>query len=299
MAPSDSYPYRVGTASWTDPTLLRSGFYPPNLKNAESRLRFYAEQFNTVEVDSTYYALPSTRNAVLWASRTPHNFHFSVKAFALLTQHHAETRALPQPVKALIPKEALREPRLGHPSPEVVELCFEMFRQALDPLRAAGKLGCILFQFPPWFTAQDSNEAYIDFCRAQMPDDRLAIEFRHPSWFNGHTDRTLDFLAQRELSLVYIDAPVAPGIAQAPCTTTADVAYVRFHGHNRQAWFRRTTTAAERFRYLYSEEELREASHKLRRLRNAKVIYVIFNNCYGDYGVRNAATMRRLLEKDA
>jgi uncharacterized protein YecE (DUF72 family) len=291
--------YHVGTASWTDPTLLKAGFYPPEAKSAEARLRFYAEHFDTVEVDSTYYALPHERNAALWAERTPDDFHFNVKAFALLTQHQAETRALPQPVRELIPKPALQQARVGHPSPEVLQLCFEMFRNALRPLRQAGKLGCILFQFPPWFTARASNEEYIEYCREHMGGDRLAVEFRHSSWFAERMQRTLDFLAERRLSLVYFDAPDAPSIPKPPCAATADVAYIRFHGHNRQAWFGRARTAAERFNYLYSDEELRQEARQLRELAGARTAYVIFNNCYGDYGVRNATTMRRLLTEHA
>ena len=296
LVAAQSHPqYRVGTASWTDPTLLQAGFYPPGAKSAEARLRFYAEHFDTVEVDSTYYALPNERNATLWAERTPDGFRFNIKAFALLTQHQADTRALPQAVKELIPKPVLQAAHIGQPSPEVLDLCFEMFGSALRPLRQADKLGCILFQFPPWFTARTGNEEYIDYCREHMGGDRLAIEFRHASWFADRLQRTIDFLADRHLALVCFDAPDAPSILKPPFTATTDVAYVRFHGHNRQAWFRRTTTAAERFKYLYSVDQLRDEAHKLRQLRDARTTYVIFNNCYGDYGVRNAATMKQLL----
>lgn len=297
-SPSSHPRYRVGTASWTDPTLLKAAFYPPNAKSAEARLRFYADHFDTVEVDSTYYALPNERNAVLWAERTPDDFLFNIKAFALLTQHQAETRALPSAVRTLLPKQTLQERRFGHPPADVLELCFEMFRGALRPLRDAGKLGCILFQFPPWFTARQSNEAYIDYCRAHMPGDQLAIEFRHASWFGEQLGHTLEFLAQRRLTLVCFDAPDAPSIPKPPFTATADIAYVRFHGHNRQAWFQRTTTAAERFKYLYSQDELRHSADKLRQLRGTKTAHVIFNNCYGDYGVRNAGTMKQLLTQE-
>ncbi|MFI4981596.1 MAG: DUF72 domain-containing protein [Nevskiales bacterium] len=214
----------------------------------------------------------------------------------MLTQHQAETRALPAPVRALLPIGALREPRVGHPSPEVVQLCFDMFHSALQPLRQAGKLGCILFQFPPWFTARPSNEAYIDFCRAHSGGDQLAIEFRHVSWFGDRLQRTLDFLSERRLAFVCFDAPDAPSIPKPPVAATADVAYVRFHGHNRQAWFQRTGTAAERFKYLYSDAELRGSARQLRQLRGVNTAHVIFNNCYGDYGVRNAATMKQLLQ---
>src|SRR5216683_333897 len=93
---SDTIEFRVGTASWTDPTLVNSDlFYPPSVRSAEERLRFYAEQFNTVEVDSTFYALPAERNAKLWAERTPDGFVFNIKPFALMTQHPAEMSRLP------------------------------------------------------------------------------------------------------------------------------------------------------------------------------------------------------------
>jgi uncharacterized protein YecE (DUF72 family) len=288
--------YRIGTASWTDPTLLAAAFYPPSAKSAEARLRFYAAHFNTVEVDSTYYALPSERNAALWALRTPADFVFHIKAFALLTQHAAETRALPHAIQELLPRAARNQPRLSRPPVEVLALSFAMFRSALAPLRDVSKLGCILFQFPPWFTAGDDHEAYVDFCRAQLPDDRLAVEFRHASWFNDRTQRTLDFLAARQLSLVCIDAPDTPSIARPPYATTSEVAYVRLHGRNRDAWFRRADSAAQRFNYLYSDAELRECAARIRQLRDARVIHVIFNNCYADYGVRNALTMQRLLD---
>jgi uncharacterized protein YecE (DUF72 family) len=294
--------YRVGTASWTDPTLLAAEFYPRTAKTAEARLRFYADHFNTVEVDSTYYALPAERNATLWAERTPDGFYFNIKAFALLTQHPAETRALPASLKALLPADALRQPRLSHPPERVLELSFQLFRSALVPLRAAGKLGCILFQFPPWFVASAAHEAYIDFCRAQLPDDRLAIEFRHTSWFDRRSAHTLDFLADRGLSLVCLDAPAATSIVRPPFVATADVAYVRLHGRNRRAWFQRSESAALRFNYLYADAELRDCAATVRSLRpmvsgasGPRVAYVIFNNCYADYGVRNAQTMQGLL----
>ncbi len=288
--------YRVGTASWTDSTLLKAAFYPATARSAELRLRFYARRFNTVEVDSTYYALPSERNAALWAQRTPEDFRFNVKAFALLTQHAAETRALPREIKALLSAEAARQPRLDRPPVEALDLAFAMFRNALAPLRAADKLGCILLQFPPWFIANDRNEAYIEFCRQQLPGDDLAVEFRHTSWLGGQRQRrTLDFLSAHQLSMVSFDAPRAPSIPDVPYRGTTRIAYVRLHGRNRPAWFRRAGTAAQRFQYLYSEEELQELSGRIREIPDADVVYVIFNNCYADYGVRNAATMKDLL----
>lgn len=296
--------YRVGTASWTDPTLLAAPFYPPAAKTAEARLRFYAQHFDTVEVDSTYYALPSERNAALWAARTPDGFRFNIKAFAWLTQHAAETRALPQAIKARLLPACLREARVSQPPPDIRDLSFDMFRSALEPLRAAGKLGCILLQFPPWFTATPAHAEYVDACRQRLPADRLAIEFRHSSWFQPDATRTLDFLAERRLSLVNTDAPAAPSIPAPPWVATSDIAYVRLHGRNRQAWFQREGTAAQRFKYLYTDAELGECAARLTQMRTtsgapARRAYVIFNNCYADYGVRNALTLRALLRRAA
>jgi uncharacterized protein YecE (DUF72 family) len=305
VSATDTSPaFYVGTASWTDPTLLAAGFYPSRARTAEARLHFYAEHFNTVEVDSTYYALPSERNAALWALRTPADFRFNVKAFAWLTQHGAETRALPSAIKALLPAPALRQARLSHPPADAVQLSFEMFRAALEPLRSAGKLGCILFQFPPWFTATAAHAAYLDVCRTWMPHDQLAIEFRHASWFGEHTQQTLALLAERQLSLVCLDAPQAPSIPRVPYVATSPIAYVRLHGRNRQSWFQRAGTAAQRFKYLYSDDELRDCAASIRGLRladphrgvaGARTVHVIFNNCYADYGARNALTMQHLL----
>jgi uncharacterized protein YecE (DUF72 family) len=295
QAPDATPHYRVGTASWTDPTLLSTGFYPAAVKSAEARLRFYAGHFDTVEVDSTYYALPSERNAVLWADRTPDNFRFNIKAFAWLTQHAAETRALPRPLQALLPEAARREARVREPSAEARQLAFEMFHTALAPLRDAGKLGCILLQFPPWFTARPSNLAYMAYCREQLAGDQLAVEFRHRSWVDAQWPSTEEFLATHHLALVCIDAPAAPAIAQPPYTCTTDIGYVRLHGRNRQAWFQSHGTAAQRFKYLYADAELHECAQHIQRMRGRREVYVIFNNCYADYGVRNAMTMKTLL----
>ncbi len=292
--------YRIGTASWTDPTLLATTFYPSTVETAEQRLRHYARCFDTVEVDSTYYALPSERNAALWVERTPARFRFNIKAYAMLTGHAAEVRAMPKAIKAILPPEALAEERLRQPPHAAVDLAFEMFREALDPLRAAGKLGCVLLQFPPWFTKRAENEAYVEACRQRLPDDRLAVEFRHASWLGPRAPETLAWLAARGFAFVDTDAPTAPSIPQTPFVATGPLAYVRLHGRNREAWFRRAESAAQRFKYLYSEAELRECAERIHRLNQvgegpARTVFVIFNNCYADYGVRNAQTMQRLL----
>jgi uncharacterized protein YecE (DUF72 family) len=287
--------FLVGTASWTDPTLVKSDvFYPPSLKTAEERLRFYAAQFDTVEVDASYYALISERNAELWAERTPPGFVFNIKAFAMLTQHPVDTARLPAALKSMLPADQRAAPRLRHPPPAVLEMAFGMFWSALGPLREAGKLGHLLFQFPPYFTARTSNLDYIAGLRERMPDAAIAIEFRHNSWFEGaQRDETMRFLARHGLTFVSIDTP--PGTVEPVFEVTGPEAYVRFHGRNRENWYKRAGGAAERFKYLYAEAELAPWAERLRSLSSVRRASVIFNNCYSNFGLMNAATMAQML----
>lgn len=288
--------FRVGTASWTDPTLIASEtFYPPSAKTAEDRLRFYAEHFDTVEVDSSYYALPSERNSRLWADRTPDSFLFHIKAFALLTTHAAETSRLPKVMREMLPTEELSKKRLANPAPDVLDLSFQMFTQALEPLRHAGKLGFLVFQFPPWFTATRGNARYIESCRSRLPEHRVAVEFRHPSWLlPERRERTFEFLRSRDLAYVIVDEPQVSGAVPAVCEVTSDQAYVRFHGRNAVNWTKKGISVAERYQYLYSERELADWAERLRGLK-ASTSHVIFNNCYANFGVMNATTMKQIL----
>lgn len=288
--------FRVGTASWTDPSLIDSdAFYPPDCRSPEDRLRFYAEQFDTVEVDSCYYALPSERNSRLWAERTPAGFVFHIKAFALLTGHGAEVRRLPLAMREMLTPDERRKPRLSEPNEEVRGLAFQMFAGALEPLRQAGKLGLLVFQFPPWFTATRGNARTIEDCSRRLPRHRLAVEFRHASWLEeGRRERTLDLL--RDLGAIYtvVDEPQVGTAVPPVCATTADDAYVRFHGQNRENWAKKGVSAAERYKYLYSERELAGWADRLRAL-GARRVNVIFNNCYANFGVMNATTMKHML----
>jgi len=296
---SDTPQFLVGTASWTDPTLVKSDlFYPPNAKTAEARLAFYATQFPTVEVDASYYALLSERNAKLWAERTPPHFVFNMKAFAWLTQHAAETARLPAAIKNALPAAMKAERRIGNPPPEALELAFRMFWSALAPLRDAGKLGMLLFQFPPYVTNRKSSLDYIASLPERMPGAALAIEFRHKSWMADEQARTdtMNFLRAHGLAYVAVDAPAAAGIPPIVEATAPD-AYVRFHGHNDQNWSRRGVTVAERYKYLYSERELAEWAGKLKRVGGVRRAFAIFNNCYANFGVMNAATMAQMLSR--
>jgi uncharacterized protein YecE (DUF72 family) len=287
--------FLVGTASWTDPTLLKSDlFYPSSVKTAEERLRFYAARFNTVEVDSSYYALISERNAAIWAERTPPGFIFNVKAFAMLTQHPVDTARLPVPFKSILSDEQRSARRLRYPPPEALDLAFGMFWSALQPLRAAGKLGHLLFQFPPYFTARASNLDYIGRLKERMPGAPIAVEFRHNSWLEGsQRAATLGFLEREALTFVSIDAP--PRTVDSVFAVTGPEAYVRFHGRSRENWYKREGGAAERFKYLYAEAELAPWAERLKSLDGVRRASIIFNNCYSNFGVMNATTMAQML----
>jgi uncharacterized protein YecE (DUF72 family) len=290
-----------GTSSWTDKTLLASKrFYPPSASSPEERLRFYAERFPFVEVDSTYYALPSDRNAALWAERTPPHFVFNIKAFGLLTQHPVATRSLPAKLRERLPKEAIEKKRL-YPKdlpPEVLDEVWSTFDSALRPLADARKLGAVLFQFPRWFTNNKHNREYLRELGDRL-DAQIAVEFRGGGWMDeDRRERTLKMLEELDLAYVVVDEPQGFKSSTPPVVacTSSDLAVIRFHGRNAETWEKPGLTAAERFRYLYSEDELREWVRPAQELAGqAAQVQLLMNNCYEDYGVRNAAQIAGLL----
>lgn len=294
---------RVGTASWTDPTLTKeSDWYPRRSMTAEERLRFYARRFPVVEVDSTYYYPPTQRLAGLWTERTPDDFRFDVKAYSLLTQHPASADSVWEDVRESILEEHRGKKRvyLTHLPDEAVERAFDNFRDALMPLHSAGKLGAVFFQFPPWFHPGRPAREFLEKLPERLPDYDIAVEFRNASWMGeGDRDRTLRLL--RELGLVYtcVDEPQGfdSSIPPVLAATSAELAIVRFHGHNGENWEKKGISPAERYRYLYSDAELKEWASPLRELAGeARETHLIMNNCYRDYGVRNAAELGGLLD---
>jgi uncharacterized protein YecE (DUF72 family) len=294
---SSATQFLVGTASWTDPTLVKSDlFYPPGASTAAARLAFYASHFRTVEVDSSYYAILSEEVARLWVERTPPDFIFNVKAFAWLTQHPAEAGRLPAAIKSALPLELKSAVRIKNPPPDVLSLAFQMFWSSFKPLRDAGRMGWVLFQLPPYVTWRSSNLDYLAALPERLPGATIAVEFRHPSWTATEQRRsdTLRFLRDHRFAYVSLDAPEKSGLAPF-LATTADDAYIRFHGRNGENWFKRNVSAAERFKYLYSERELAEWAGRLRQLSGVRRAFAIFNNCYSNFGIMNATTMREML----
>ena len=289
----------MGTCSWTDPTMVRA-WYPAGVRSAADRLRYYAARFDTVEVDSTFYGLPTPATSRLWAERTPAGFTFHIKAFGMLTRHGVRPDRLPAPVRSGHDFELDRYGRILHPSPELRTEVFSLFSEALQPLRDECKLGLVLLQFPPYFVANQNNRDYIAQSATLLLPDRVAVEFRHASWVEPHElTTTLDLLTSLGLTYVCVDEPRLPGPTVLPPITavTADLAYIRFHGRNSATWNARVGSAAQRFRYFYPIEELAEWVAPIRHLQEeAGTTYAMFNNCFSDYAPRNAQQLMSLLD---
>jgi uncharacterized protein YecE (DUF72 family) len=288
----------VGTASWTDRTLIASGWYPPEADNPAKRLQFYARQFPLVEVDATYYALPSEQTARAWADRTPPGFTFNVKAFSLFTQHPTRIASLPPDLRDTAQQAGKDPVYLRQVDPAVADQAWDRFLDALEPVREAGKLGAILLQFPQWFPISRASKNYILSCAQRVAPRRVCVEFRNRTWMTpDNQQETLQFLADHELPYVSVDMPQGYPTSIPPVlAATSDLAVLRLHGHS-DKW--ESKDIHERFGYLYSEAELGELAPRVRELaENAATTHVLFNNCYTDYAQVNASQLADLLDAD-
>ena len=292
----------VGTASWTDPTLIKSRrFYPKGCSTAAGRLRYYASQFPLVEVNSSYYALPTIENSRVWAERTPSDFVFNVKAFRLFTGHQTSLDVLPPPIRERLPAALSGRKSIHYKDVpgELIEPLWTFFIAALEPLHEVGKLGLVHFQFAPWLTYSPASRDHVVECAQRLSGYTLSVEFRHQTWFSDkHRDYTLRFQREHRLVHTVVDAPqgFANSVAAHWDVTHPDFALVRLHGRNAATWNVKSAVASARFNYDYSDSELTTLASSIDELSNRVArVHVIFNNNYEDQGQRNAATLRRLL----
>jgi uncharacterized protein YecE (DUF72 family) len=270
---------RIGTCSWADEALAKH-FYPPRLP-AKERLTWYAERFDTVEVDSTYYRLPGESMVEGWAERTPPGFVMHAKAFGLMTRHPVKVEALPEDLRDGMPID--ERGRVDRPPRELRGEVFRRFLSALEPLRREGKLGGILFQLPSYVVFKERSLDYLEWARDQLGDDEMLVEFRHRSWLDDENRaETLAFVERLGASYVTVDAPrstSAKNLIPTVPAVTSSTAYVRFHGRNLATWNERRGSAAARFDYLYSDEELGEWVGTLKELAGqAEQAFALFNN---------------------
>ena len=263
---------RIGTCSFADEGLLKA-WYPRGVSSPKARLAYYAERFDTVEVDSPFYHLPDPAVAGRWAQRTPPEFVFHVKAHGSMTHHEEAEQAR----------------------------AFAEFRASLEPLELSGKLRGILLQYHPRFVKAPEAKEELAEVRALLDPLVPLLEFRHRSWLEeDERDDTLAFLKRQGLAYVSVDAPptrasnVLPPVAAA----THRVAYVRFHGRNVKTWNIKAEKSSERFNWMYAPEELAEWVPRLERLAGeADEVYALFNNNRDDFAPRSAAILRGLLDE--
>jgi uncharacterized protein YecE (DUF72 family) len=267
----------VGTCNWAD----HKEFYPPELergKRQREKLDYYARFFPMVEIDTSFYGIPRPEVVDSWVSRTPEGFLFNIKAFRSLTLHEREG---------------------GQPRPPTAEEIRD-FGAALVPLRESGRLGAVHYQFPPWFTNRpDAREVLLE-TRERHPDDVVAIEFRHRSWFdNDAWPATEELLSELDCVYVGVDAPQL-GSGTAPpilAITSPKLCIARFHGRNRATWYRPDgPTSDYRFNYLYSPGELSEWVPAIREAATRGTpVHVLLNNNRSNYAVVNAFDFGALL----
>ncbi len=271
---------RVGTASWTD----HEPFYPVDYEKASmksQRISYYARYFSLVEVDSTFYNMQPARNFQLWAERTPDDFTFDVKAYGELTWHHRDEQK-----QQIIPSAET----------------FARFSEMVQPARDAGKLGALLFQFPPWFTFGDEQLEYLGTVREMLPNDTIAVEFRNRTWVEGqNADETRAALSDNRLAFCAVDEPQIGSGSMPPLVMLTDPHFsmVRFHGRNTHMWYgKNLKSSRDRFDYLYSREELEPWAERIQRIAErleGSEVHVVTNNNARNYSIVNALDLEELL----
>jgi uncharacterized protein YecE (DUF72 family) len=289
---------RLGISSWSTPELEKS-FYPPEVRSAADRLRYYSSRFSVAEIDSSYHFFPTAHNMELWLENTPADFAFDVRVFSLLTGHPTPLSSLPKSVRDKYRGRIQTKGNvyLHHLPAEAIDELWAICSSDVDRFQSAGKLGAVLFQFPPWFHPEPDNYAYISTCRNRLSRHRVAVEFRVGSWLEGHKEETLAFLHKLDITLVCVDEPQGfrfsvPPVAEA----TSGLAIIRFHGRNAETWEEKGIPADERFDYLYNEEELTEWLPRIHRLAETAEVHVIFKNKHADFPIRNVIQMQTLLD---
>lgn len=290
----------IGTCSWTDKTLLKSGFYPSATLTPASRLAYYSGYFDVVEVDSTFYALPDPGRVFKWIAGTPEGFMFGIKSFAIFTFHRAKFSSLPRWLREELgfraPDETLRRETLTHD--QRMRLFGDFIRPVLT-LHDMGRLAYLLFQFPPNWSYSREALGYIRSVREVCGPLPLAIEVRNSSWLRQENrDNFLKVLRRENIAYVAVDEPLIGWTLPPDLPMTSEWGtVVRFHGRNKAAWLNSKASVHERFDYQYAKDELYEWKEKIETASiNADHVYLMFNNCVSDKAVRSAELMREVLQ---
>ncbi len=245
--------------------------YPPGLKK-QDMLPYYEKElgFKCLEVNSTYYTLPSPRSMEGMVKKTSEDFEFTVKAFKGMTHEIWD-----KDTKALLDNREV----------------FKKFNFSMKPLVQAGRLRCVLAQFPPWFYPVKENYDYLKTFKDRTADIPVVVEFRNLAW---HRDSTLEFLRNEGLGYCVVDEPRLPGLMPFNPRATSSIGYFRLHGRNPN-WFRAPVSV--RYDYLYNDEELQEFLFPIQEVAGlTETTFVFFNNCHGGSAVKNATRLRDMLQ---
>jgi uncharacterized protein YecE (DUF72 family) len=285
----------VGTASWSDPGFVQH-WYPKGMQ-AHERLGWYAQHFEMVEVNSTFYSVPDLRMVERWCAATPDGFIFDMKLHQLFSFHSTAVKLLPPDLQRKAEIDAKGKVKL---TPGLEEAMINLFLRSLSVLRATGKLGALLLQLSPAFSPRKYQLSELDLLIDMMRDYRLAIEFRNRNWAVGDQLRsTIAFLKERNVIFVNVDAPSAEHFTIMPSNlneiTNPHLSYLRLHGRDADAYLKGKTVAA-RFNYDYRNAEIGEVTERSKQLaREADEVHVVFNNNALDYAPRSAARLRAAL----
>jgi uncharacterized protein YecE (DUF72 family) len=282
----------VGTASWSDPEFVRD-WYPAKMPAGE-RLGWYAQQFEMVEVNSSFYSVPEPRMVARWCSSTPAGFVFNFKLHQLLSRHSTQAKLLPPPLQQTARLDDKGRVQL---TAEIESQLIACTIPGLEVFGRAGKLGVLLLQLSPAFSPRKHQLDELDLLLGELRRYRVAIEFRNRHWAVGEQlDETLAFLRQHGAAFVNVDAPRVEHFTIMPpeidAITAPEAAYLRLHGRDARAY---TTgkTVASRFHYDYSDAEIEEIAQRSRKLAaETQEAYIVFNNNSRDYAPHAAARLR-------
>ena len=285
----------VGTASWSDPGFVEH-WYPEKMPAGE-RLSWYAEHFEMVEVNSSFYSVPEPRLVERWCHTTPDGFIFDVKLHQLLSRHSANLKLLPPALQKIAEADAKGRVTL---TPKIEKAMIGEVIRPLEILRGHEKLGALLLQLSPGFSPKRHRLEELDDLLGALANYRMAIELRNRNWVEGeNVQETMKFFRAHSATLVSVDAPAQKHFTIMPpelnAITNPDLAYLRLHGRDAHAYTTGKTVAA-RFNYDYSDEEISEVADRARQLGGeTKEVHVVFNNNARDYAPHAALRMRKAL----
>ena len=287
----------VGTASWSDPGFVER-WYPKKMPAGE-RLGWYAQHFDLVEVNSTFYSVPEPRMVERWCAATPNEFTFDVKLHQLFSFHSTPAKLLPPDLQRGAETDARGNVKS---TPHLREAMLKSFLRPMSVLRNAGKLGVLLLQLSPAFSPRKHQLKELEPLIEMLSGYELAIEFRNRNWAIGdQLQSTIDFVREHRAIFVNVDAPASDHFTVMPSdvdeVTNPMTAYLRLHGRNANAYITGKTVAA-RFDYDYRDKEIAEVAERSKKLAHeARDVHVIFNNNNLDYAPRSALRLRKALSQ--